>query len=262
MTRVSAASGDRPLRSLLTAAGLALALTVPAPATAASITIADPGTAFRLVFGPPVISVISQAQLITLVQAAATYWEGFLLDTRSFTIEVGFANLGSPNIFAAAADAGSRAVIAFNPPALWFVDPTPFDHSEYTTLTHFAQDFGAGPVNTGIVYGGATGAAAGRRDMLTVALQEIGHALGFREHLDLIPTAVMHSNVNLDERKLISDIDILTVADAGGFNSFVLNELATPVPEPATITLFATGVAAIWRRRASSRRTRARPGNV
>jgi hypothetical protein len=60
----------------------------------------------------------------------------------------------------------------------WFMDPTPYDNSEFTTYTDIVDDLGGGEVNIGRVFTGATGDAAGRIDMFAVAQHEIGHLMG------------------------------------------------------------------------------------
>ncbi len=51
-------------------------------------------------------------------------------------------------------------------------------NSEYTTYTETTQDFGGGSMNKGRVFTVANGDAVGQTDMFSVALHEIGHALG------------------------------------------------------------------------------------
>jgi hypothetical protein len=62
-----------------------------------------------------------------------------------------------------------------------FADPTPRDNSEYTQYTESHFDTPIGPLVVSRVYSGATGDAANRVDLLTVAEHEIGHALGLSE---------------------------------------------------------------------------------
>jgi hypothetical protein len=50
--------------------------------------------------------------------------------------------------------------------------------SEFTTFSTSNSDLGGGSMNVQRSFTGATGAAAGRHDLFTVALHEIGHALG------------------------------------------------------------------------------------
>jgi hypothetical protein len=51
-------------------------------------------------------------------------------------------------------------------------------NEEYRRRTEEYQDLGAGFINVARVFGNPAGEAAGRVDLLTVALHEIGHALG------------------------------------------------------------------------------------
>jgi hypothetical protein len=60
----------------------------------------------------------------------------------------------------------------------FFADPTPRDNSEYQLYTLAQQDVDGVEVNFGRVFSEATGDAANRIDLLTIAMHEIGHALG------------------------------------------------------------------------------------
>lgn len=72
-------------------------------------------------------------------------------------------------------------------------------------------------------------------DLETVALHEIGHALGLL-HSD-IPGSVMYASYEGGKRKLTAD-------DIAGMSS-----IYGPVPEPATFVVLGTGIAAFVRRR-------------
>lgn len=56
--------------------------------------------------------------------------------------------------------------------------PLTAGNSEYGALATSSADFGGGTMNTSRRFGGATGSAASRTDLFSVALHEIGHALG------------------------------------------------------------------------------------
>jgi len=81
----------------------------------------------------------------------------------------------------------THSLVLFNPnppqPAQggvrgFFADPTPRDNSEYQLYTRVQHDVQGVEVNYGRVFTEATGAAAGRIDLLTIAMHEIGHSLG------------------------------------------------------------------------------------
>src|SRR5262249_38228584 len=59
----------------------------------------------------------------------------------------------------------------------FFADPTPRDSVEYKQYASYLM--GEIPLTHGRVFSEATGAAAGRMDLLTIATHEIGHILGF-----------------------------------------------------------------------------------
>lgn len=61
----------------------------------------------------------------------------------------------------------------------WFLDPTPGANNEYGTGPTFSSaDLGGGVLTTGKVFTGGSGSAAGRTDLFSVCLHEIGHSLG------------------------------------------------------------------------------------
>jgi hypothetical protein len=152
----------------------------------------------------------------------------------------------------------------------FYMDPTPDSNEEYRRLTKEYQDLGGGFVNVAQVFSNPVGDAAGHTDLLTVALHEIGHALGMcnanlsyaegsrpgaivvagdhpfagtviplafnntgvTSHID--PTQVIYgplmAGVCSDERRIPSALDILANAQISGFE--ILNLDLRQLAEP------------------------------
>ena len=77
-------------------------------------------------------------QLVTMFNAAASVWEGYLIGNTTYHVPVSWdADLGDSTLGEAMPSAPFDIDILSDPmtlennPAPWFVDPTPLDHSEF-----------------------------------------------------------------------------------------------------------------------------------
>lgn len=287
LLRVLTTQGRASMRRVLTQATLgvlgATALLVPLRSEAIMIDVVSAGFQFRNLTGGSALAnaqngPFSYTSLLNIGNAAADYWEPLLVGDQSFRIELGFDRTLTRNALAHAAVGGFA--IGLNTHFDWFVDPTPFDNSEFGSLDLAFADLGGGTLNTGINYFDATGDAATGYDAFTVLLHEIGHVLsgpgaGFAMsvpsfliddplpfagsvvpltgsnhfsgpgHISLHDPLMSGFGTGIGDRTLPSDLDMPYVAELGGFTGVNLNDFSppTPVPEPATLALFFAGLA-------------------
>ena len=205
---------------------------------------------------------IGEGSLIEVFHAAADMWEQAIKDDHTVTIQFGWSPLplgggvhyvrsqsGPPNRV-------TEAIIYFdnNGSTVWFLDSTPYKHSEYSTLVECYTDTKEGRVNSGRVLSGDISSPRAL-DLLTIAKHEIGHALGLSTwnaqwisknaakgirltsprpysgfvipidiegHLRL-HGALMDRSLLPGQRKLISVIDVLVIAEMGEFSDLNLN---------------------------------------
>lgn len=279
------------------AALLALGLFALGAAPAGAVTITAQFLPSKFPFSSAPSSARGGGNLTDIFDTAIDYWEQAIPSSGPLQILAGWGRLKS-NVLASTFTFSLKNSHYHYPPNYvgiefnnsdtvnwsWFLDLTPTGNSEYSTFTSSSADLGGGTVNTGRVFTGASGAAAGNYDLLSVALHEIGHALGFISSApdysssivvtDPLPDAgtsisargrksryaghIRLSTANLylwlrpGTRKLLTGVDILGVAQLAGYSKANLDPV--PVPLPGGLVLMVSGIVALGVRAAAGRR--------
>lgn len=220
--------------------------------------------------------------LVDIFNEAADLWERAIQDDHTIDIFFGWLNLQEVDLGDAIGVGPTFesefppnvSVIGFNNDSSvpWFLDSTPEENSEYQTFTETTQDLGAGEINIGRIFSEPTDDAINRFDLFSLALHEIGHALGFLTsdldfgipgnpnltlpnltiteprpfsgtiipttpigggHID-IPTSLLFSQARRGQRELPSEVDILAIAEVNEFSQLELNP-SQPIPNASNI---------------------------
>ena len=173
-------------------------------------------------------SPLTLEQLSRVESTAVNLWQSLLSDHRQLDVNFQITDLANGEIAQAQVTKFSPTGLATGGTILidrnaqgagWFVDPTPLDWSEFTPLQ--GSSLQAKPDT----------AAAGKYDLFTALLHELGHISGFghgdttfdsqpvaltndNNHIDsaLYPHDLMASGLEVGERRLPSELDITLAA--------------------------------------------------
>ena len=161
-----------------------------------------------------------------IVNAAARIWEAAYPGPETITINYGWAPVGDAATHSLTAQGGTpdretAGVILFdNSGAIkFFLDPTPLANEEFRRRTEEYQDLGGGFVNVARLYTSPLGDAAGHTDLLSVALHEMGHALGICAANDAFRLEAVDGTITIAEDLPFAGTQIPLATNKSGITS-------------------------------------------
>jgi hypothetical protein len=247
---------------------LALLLLIFHTPDASAVTIVT-----RFLDGSAPANAAGGGNLADIVNTSVRMWESAYADRFTMTIYFGWAPIGDAGTHTVVEQGGlpnreTVGLILFDNSGSvpFYLDPTPDSNEEYAIRNDEFQNLGGGLLNVARVFSNPIGSAGGPTDLLSVAVHEIGHALGmstgnasfasskgfvtiagvlpysgtvvplasnyagFTSHIDplLVSYGAVMQGISSDERRIPSALDILINAQISGF------EVLTMVPRQGT----------------------------